>query len=97
SARVLVGLPLETLAGAIHHAALWVGNDSGVSHLAAAVGAPALVLFTAANVAWRPWASGASVRVVDVERLLESEVAAVIADAVGLLASPHARGDRVDR
>jgi heptosyltransferase III len=84
-ARALVNPPLETLAGAIHHAALWVGNDSGVSHLAAAVGVPALVLFTAANLAWRPWAAGVRVRVVDTDALTIPDLDAVIAHASGLL------------
>jgi ADP-heptose:LPS heptosyltransferase len=34
-----------------------VGNDSGVSHLAATVGSPAVVLFSAENLGWRPWAA----------------------------------------
>jgi ADP-heptose:LPS heptosyltransferase len=47
---------LPALAGALRHAAVYVGNDSGVSHLAATVGAPTVVLFTAAYRAWVPWA-----------------------------------------
>jgi lipopolysaccharide heptosyltransferase III len=84
-ARALVDPPLETLAGAVHHAALWVGNDSGVSHLAAAVGTPTLALFVAANLAWRPWAPAARVRVVGVDTFARSDVDAVIADASDLL------------
>jgi hypothetical protein len=63
-ALVLDEPPLPTLAGALRHVAVFVGNDSGVSHLAAAVGAPAVILFTAAKRRWRPWARG--VRVVEV-------------------------------
>ncbi len=48
--------PLDALAGALACAALYLGNDSGVSHLAAAVGAPSVVLFTRALLGWRPWA-----------------------------------------
>jgi ADP-heptose:LPS heptosyltransferase len=47
---------LTTLAGALSLAAAYVGNDSGVSHLAAAIGTPAVILFAAANLGWRPWA-----------------------------------------
>ena len=86
-ARALVDPPLATLAGAVHHAALWVGNDSGVSHLAAAVGIPALVLFVAANLGWRSWAPAARVRVVSVDALARTDVDAVIADAGDLLRS----------
>ena len=46
---VLIGPPLNVLAGALAGAAAYLGNDSGVSHLAAAVGAPALVLFGPTN------------------------------------------------
>lgn len=47
--------PLATLAATLARARLFIGNDSGVSHLAAATGAPTLVLFgpTPAPV-WRP-------------------------------------------
>jgi ADP-heptose:LPS heptosyltransferase len=90
-ARVLVDTPLETLAGAMRHAALWIGNDSGVSHLAAALGAPTLALFTAANVAWRPWARGVRVGVVSVDALARSDVDAVIAEAIRVLESREAR------
>jgi len=41
----LVCPPLGPLAAAMAGAKLYVGNDSGVSHLAAAVGAPTLALF----------------------------------------------------
>jgi len=97
-ALALVDPPLETLAGAIHHAALWAGNDSGVSHLAAVLGAPTLALFTAANLAWRPWERGARVRVVDVDALAPSDVAAVVADAGGLLRvrEPRVSGARAN-
>jgi len=97
-ALALVDPPLETLAGAIHHAALWAGNDSGVSHLAAVLGAPTLALFTAANLAWRPWERGARVRVVDVDALAPSDVAAVVAAAGGLLRvrEPRVSGARAD-
>ena len=37
--------PLPTLAATLARARLFIGNDSGVSHLAAAAGAPTLALF----------------------------------------------------
>jgi ADP-heptose:LPS heptosyltransferase len=44
--RALVSSPpLATLAGLARLAGVYVGNDSGVSHLAAAAGAPSVVLF----------------------------------------------------
>jgi ADP-heptose:LPS heptosyltransferase len=37
-------------------ASLFVGNDSGVAHVAAAVSTPQVVVFGSSNVAhWRPW------------------------------------------
>ncbi len=47
---------LQTLAGMLGCAAAYLGNDSGVSHLAATLGVPSVVLFTADNLDWRPWA-----------------------------------------
>lgn len=48
-------LPLRTLGALLSHAGLFVGNDSGVSHLAAACGAPTLALFGPTDPAlWAP-------------------------------------------
>ena len=68
SARVLRGPALPVLAGVLARCAAYVGNDSGISHLAAAVGAPTVVLFTAANLAWRPWAAAPRVLTVATDR-----------------------------
>jgi ADP-heptose:LPS heptosyltransferase len=49
------GLPLVELARRLAEARLFVGNDSGVAHLAAAVGCPVVVLFGASDPAvWAP-------------------------------------------
>lgn len=49
------GLPLRVLGALLSRARLYVGNDSGVSHLAAAFGAPCLVLFGPTDAtSWRP-------------------------------------------
>lgn len=55
---------LPVLAALLEHCQVYVGNDSGVSHLAAAMGTPSVVLFgpTDARI-WAP--QGPSVRVVD--------------------------------
>lgn len=56
-------LPLRELAGLLSESALFVGNDSGVSHLAAAVGAPSVVVFRSTQpTQWAP--RGSRVQVV---------------------------------
>ena len=49
--------PLTTLAGALSHVSAYFGNDSGIGHLASALGVRSAVLFTADHLAWRPWAA----------------------------------------
>ena len=68
---------LPTLAGVLRLATVYVGNDSGVSHLAATVAAPAIVLFAPANLAWHPWATGPEVLTVRLARVESADVAAV--------------------
>ena len=47
---------LPLLAGILAQSSAFLGGDSGVSHLAAAVGAPAVILFPAATrERWAPW------------------------------------------
>jgi len=49
------GLPLRVLGALLAEAGLYVGNDSGVTHLAAAAGAPTLALFGPTDAAtWGP-------------------------------------------
>lgn len=53
--------PLHLLAAVLRQAGAYLGADSGVSHLAAAVGAPAVILFSAANRdRWAPWSPSAA-------------------------------------
>ncbi len=61
---VAAELPLRDLATLLAFSAVFIGHDSGVSHLAAAAGAPTLALFLATDP--RQWAPrGPSVRVVE--------------------------------
>lgn len=54
-------LALPEVAALAARARLFVGNDSGIAHIAAAVKAPAVVIFGSSNVAhWRPWSSAAA-------------------------------------
>ncbi len=71
-ARVAEGLRLPELAALLSLAKVFVGSDSGVSHLAAAVGTPTVVVF--GNSDHRVWSPlGPHVRVVH-DNWLESEV-----------------------
>jgi hypothetical protein len=72
---------LPTLAGVLRAAAVYLGNDCGVSHLAAAVGTPAVVVFAAANVAWRPWAREPEVITAGMVEATSTDVA-LVRDAV---------------
>jgi heptosyltransferase III len=50
------GAPLEEVKSLIAGATLFVGNDSGPAHIAAAFGRPVVVLFGTSDVEnWRPW------------------------------------------
>ena len=52
---VLQGLELEVVAALAHHARAFVGNDSGVSHLAAATGCRGVVIFGPTDPSrWQP-------------------------------------------
>src|SRR5256714_785367 len=54
-------LVLPELTALAARASLFVGNDSGVAHIAAAVGTPQVVVFGSSNVAhWRPWSQVAA-------------------------------------
>lgn len=78
--------PLEALAGVLATALLYLGNDSGVSHLAAAVGVPSIVLFTRDLLGWRPWALQAQLVVVSTGRLVASDLERVRASVRAALA-----------
>lgn len=52
----LSGAPLNEAMSWIHGASLFVGNDSGPAHVAAAFGRPGVVLFGGSDpVVWAPW------------------------------------------
>ena len=49
-------LSLPEVSALASRAQIFVGNDSGIAHIAAAVGTPSVVIFGSSNIAhWRPW------------------------------------------
>jgi len=58
--RTLAGAPLAEIKALLANATLFIGNDSGPAHMAAAFGLPVVVLFGASNIdVWRPWKTAA--------------------------------------
>ena len=76
---------LPVLAGALSRATAYLGNDSGISHLAAALGIPSVVLFSAERIIWCPWAEHLEPQVVSMPTLDEADVARVLGVLVPLL------------
>lgn len=80
-------VPLPELAAILQRTRLFLGHDSGISHIAAAVGAPSLLLFGPTDPEiWAPLAGG--VRVIrapkgDLGRLTVEEVAGALGEMLG--------------
>jgi heptosyltransferase III len=56
SFRTIAGAPLQETKSLLQGASLFVGNDSGPAHMAAAFGIPVVVLFGPSDpIAWAPW------------------------------------------
>ncbi len=76
----LVEPELPLLAAVLGRAAAFLGGDSGVSHLAAAVGAPAVILFPArTRERWAPWSPTAQVLTMTEEAGQVEQVRAALA------------------
>jgi ADP-heptose:LPS heptosyltransferase len=78
-AMVLDEPSLPRLAGVLACASAYLGNDSGVSHLAAALGTPSVVLFTRDKLAWQPWEPRARPLVVSTASLERADLDRVLA------------------
>jgi heptosyltransferase III len=71
--------PLGAVAGLVHMAAGFVGNDSGVSHLAAAAGAPGVAIFGPTDPdRWRPLGRVRALWAPRLAELTPAEVAAAL-------------------
>lgn len=56
--RSFVDLSLPEVTALAARARIFIGNDSGIAHIAAAVSCPSVVIFGSSNVThWRPWAT----------------------------------------
>jgi ADP-heptose:LPS heptosyltransferase len=75
----------DVLAGALAHATVYLGNDSGVSHLAAAIGVPSLALFDARHLTWQPWWRQARTRSVSLTETVPRDVDGVVAELQQML------------
>lgn len=93
--RVHCDLSLGTVAGIARIASAFVGNDSGVSHLAAAVGACGVAIFGPTDPArWRPLGRVTALRAEPNASIPVAEVASAVAS---LIAAQHAEASRIDR
>ncbi|HEV8145658.1 MAG TPA: glycosyltransferase family 9 protein [Bryobacteraceae bacterium] len=81
--RVYVNESLDRVKALIYSADVFIGNDSGPAHIAAACGRPVVVLFGPSDpVVWAPWrtesrvlASPAGIERISVEQVIEAVVA----------------------
>ncbi len=74
---------LPLLAAMLDRASAYLGGDSGVSHLAAAVGAPAVILFPAATrERWAPWSPTAQALTISDEPDLVHRVTAALSERI---------------
>ena len=78
---------LPVLAGVLARATAYLGNDSGISHLAAALGVPSVVLFGAERITWRPWAEHVEPEVVSMPTLDAADVTRVTGALAPVLGS----------
>lgn len=73
----LVDPALPALAGALSLATGYLGNDSGISHLATTVGTPSVILFTEPALPWLPWSPTATSLTISTAKLVDSELTTV--------------------
>jgi heptosyltransferase III len=82
---VLAEPDLTVLAGVLTLAAAYIGNDTGISHLAAALGVPSIVLFSAERLVWRPWAEHVEPQVVSMLTASEADARRAVESLQALL------------
>ena len=78
--RTVIGAPLGEIKSLLSGAAMFLGNDSGPAHMAAAFGLPVVVIFGASDPAiWHPWRTAsvviqnpAGIQTVDDQQVLDA-------------------------
>ncbi|MBW1943014.1 MAG: glycosyltransferase family 9 protein [Deltaproteobacteria bacterium] len=82
--EIMFSLQKEALTSLFRKASLYIGLDSGISHLAAMCGTPSIALFKSTSVSqWRPL--GPCVRVINAEKEDPSLVDRVVREACALI------------
>jgi ADP-heptose:LPS heptosyltransferase len=82
--RVIQNAPLAEVKSIVAGAQLFIGNDSGPAHIAAAFGVPSVVLFGPSDpITWAPWKTEAKV-LISPESIGQIGVEEVIAAAEAL-------------
>ncbi len=78
--RKAIGLPLPELARLMRDADLFIGNDSGPAHIAAALGVPVLVFFGPSDSGiWSPWRTRAEIlKAVPIESITADQANAAL-------------------
>jgi len=80
--RHLENLDLPSLASTLQHCDLFLGHDSGISHLAAACGVPAVLLFGPTDPQiWAPQNPGVKTILAPEKDLSQIEAGAVVSEA----------------
>ncbi len=83
--KTLQDLPLPVLAGALQETTVFIGHDSGVSHLAAAVGTPVVALFGPTNpLLWQPVGATVIKKGESLDEILLGDVQFALAKALGM-------------
>jgi heptosyltransferase III len=82
--RLFEQRPLLELCAALGSAGLFIGNDSGISHLAAALGIPSVVFFVSTDPSqWSPWVPTHQINAIDLrgEDLARADAAELASQA----------------
>ena len=84
--RTVAGAPLAQIKSLLSAAALFIGNDSGPAHMAAAFGLPVIVIFGASDPAiWGPWRTHSEVLTAPegIEQITPTQVLEALSRLVG--------------